>query len=135
MCEVLWGCMNGRFVRKLASPGRMARIFFERIEKMPSRKPSFPLLLTMASVTVRRLLNTWTSKAKSAAVAPLASAAAPSALAAIPVRSFSAEAHHSSRAKNVGILAMETYVSGRYVDQEALEKFDGVSSGKYQVGE
>jgi len=34
----------------------------------------------------------------------------------------------------VGILAAETYMTSRYVSQEALEKFDGVSAGKYTVG-
>lgn len=37
--------------------------------------------------------------------------------------------------QNVGILAMETYTPNRFVSQEALEKFDGVSAGKYTVGE
>ena len=52
-------------------------------------------------------------------------------------RAFSASAPAAPAASapaNVGILAMETYVSSRYVCQEALEKFDGVSAGKYTVG-
>ncbi len=37
-------------------------------------------------------------------------------------------------ASNVGILAMDSYISGRYVDQAKLETADGVSAGKYTVG-
>lgn len=48
-------------------------------------------------------------------------------------RSFSSSAA-AAAPKNVGILAMDTYVSSRYVSQEALEKFDGVSAGKYTLG-
>ncbi|XP_026762980.1 hydroxymethylglutaryl-CoA synthase 1 [Galleria mellonella] len=40
----------------------------------------------------------------------------------------------SGRAENVGILAMEFYFPSQYVDQTELEKFDGVSAGKYTVG-
>lgn len=40
----------------------------------------------------------------------------------------------SSRAENVGILAVEAYVASRCVRQEDLEKADGVSTGKYTVG-
>ncbi|KAK4531785.1 hypothetical protein CCYA_CCYA09G2642 [Cyanidiococcus yangmingshanensis] len=36
--------------------------------------------------------------------------------------------------QQVGILAMEVYFPRTYVDQHALETFDGVSSGKYTVG-
>lgn len=36
--------------------------------------------------------------------------------------------------QNVGILAMEAYIPSYYVSQEELEKFDGVSAGKYTVG-
>ncbi|CAD0203050.1 unnamed protein product [Chrysodeixis includens] len=38
------------------------------------------------------------------------------------------------RVENVGILAMELYFPSQYVDQTELEKFDGVSAGKYTVG-
>jgi hypothetical protein len=48
-------------------------------------------------------------------------------------RAFSASSH-ASKAHNVGILAMETYMSQRYVSQTALEKADGVSAGKYTIG-
>ena len=36
---------------------------------------------------------------------------------------------------NVGILAMDAYFPGRYVSQDDLEQADGVSSGKYTIGE
>ncbi|XP_033217917.1 hydroxymethylglutaryl-CoA synthase 1 [Belonocnema kinseyi] len=36
--------------------------------------------------------------------------------------------------KDVGIKAMELYFPAQYVDQEELEKFDGVSAGKYTIG-
>ena len=36
--------------------------------------------------------------------------------------------------RNVGILAMEAYFPSLYVAQAELEKFDGVSAGKYTVG-
>ncbi|CAG8441402.1 3132_t:CDS:10 [Ambispora gerdemannii] len=36
--------------------------------------------------------------------------------------------------KNTGILAVEIYFPKRYVEQAELEKFDGVSSGKYTIG-
>uniref|UniRef100_A0A6V7KQ73 Hydroxymethylglutaryl-CoA synthase n=1 Tax=Bracon brevicornis TaxID=1563983 RepID=A0A6V7KQ73_9HYME len=36
--------------------------------------------------------------------------------------------------KNVGIKALELYFPAQYVDQVALEKFDGVSAGKYTIG-
>lgn len=52
---------------------------------------------------------------------------------ATKARAFSATPASAAPA-SVGILAMETYVSSRYVCQEALEKFDGVSAGKYTVG-
>jgi hydroxymethylglutaryl-CoA synthase len=35
---------------------------------------------------------------------------------------------------DVGILAIEIYFPSQYVDQVELEKFDGVSEGKYTVG-
>ncbi|KAG7397428.1 hypothetical protein PHYBOEH_000782 [Phytophthora boehmeriae] len=40
----------------------------------------------------------------------------------------------SSRPENVGILAMEVHFPSDYVDQSEMERFDGVSSGKYTVG-
>lgn len=36
--------------------------------------------------------------------------------------------------KDVGILALELYFPGQYVDMTELEKYDGVSPGKYTVG-
>ncbi|XP_011498798.1 PREDICTED: hydroxymethylglutaryl-CoA synthase 1 [Ceratosolen solmsi marchali] len=36
--------------------------------------------------------------------------------------------------KDVGIKAMEVYFPAQYVEQTELEKFDGVSAGKYTVG-
>ncbi|KAG8223832.1 hypothetical protein J437_LFUL003721, partial [Ladona fulva] len=36
--------------------------------------------------------------------------------------------------ENVGILAIELIFPSRYVDQEELEVFDGVSAGKYTIG-
>jgi hydroxymethylglutaryl-CoA synthase len=39
-----------------------------------------------------------------------------------------------AKARNTGILAMEMYVPNRYVAQDALEKADGVSAGKYTIG-
>ncbi|KAL0869663.1 hypothetical protein ABMA27_005910 [Loxostege sticticalis] len=38
------------------------------------------------------------------------------------------------RVENVGILAMELYFPSQYVDQNDLEKFDEVSTGKYTIG-
>jgi Hydroxymethylglutaryl-coenzyme A synthase N terminal len=55
-------------------------------------------------------------------------------LARIPARAFSRAATTSFHAKDVGILAMEAYVPKRYVCQEELEAYDGVSRGKYTVG-
>ncbi|MCJ1399461.1 Hydroxymethylglutaryl-CoA synthase, cytoplasmic [Xylographa trunciseda] len=40
----------------------------------------------------------------------------------------------SSRPQNVGIKAMEIYFPAQCVDQAELEKFDGVSQGKYTIG-
>ncbi len=34
----------------------------------------------------------------------------------------------------VGILASDCYFPARYVEQSELEKFDGASTGKYQIG-
>ncbi|KAF5249227.1 hypothetical protein FANTH_5493 [Fusarium anthophilum] len=39
-----------------------------------------------------------------------------------------------SRPQNIGIKAIELYVPSQYVDQVELEKFDGVSAGKYTIG-
>ena len=36
--------------------------------------------------------------------------------------------------KDVGILGMEVYLPSTYVSQQKLEKFDGVSEGKYTIG-
>ncbi|XP_064595779.1 hydroxymethylglutaryl-CoA synthase 1-like [Liolophura sinensis] len=36
--------------------------------------------------------------------------------------------------ENVGIIAVEVYFPSQYVDQTELEKFDGVSAGKYTIG-
>lgn len=36
--------------------------------------------------------------------------------------------------KDVGIVALEIYFPAQYVDQEELEKFDGVGAGKYTIG-
>lgn len=35
---------------------------------------------------------------------------------------------------DVGIIALELYFPAQYVDQVELEKYDGVSSGKYTIG-
>ena len=40
----------------------------------------------------------------------------------------------SERPQNVGIKAIELYVPSQCVDQAELEKFDGVSPGKYTIG-
>ncbi|GAB4834325.1 hypothetical protein Ancab_032578 [Ancistrocladus abbreviatus] len=40
----------------------------------------------------------------------------------------------ASEGKNVGILAMEIYFPPTYVQQEALEAYDGASKGKYTIG-
>ncbi|KAI9473269.1 3-hydroxy-3-methylglutaryl coenzyme A synthase [Coemansia sp. RSA 989] len=40
----------------------------------------------------------------------------------------------STRAENVGIIAMDVYFPSRYVDQAELEQHDGVSTGKYTIG-
>uniref|UniRef100_A0AAV1UPM4 Ketosynthase family 3 (KS3) domain-containing protein n=1 Tax=Peronospora matthiolae TaxID=2874970 RepID=A0AAV1UPM4_9STRA len=39
-----------------------------------------------------------------------------------------------SRPLNVGILAMEVHFPSAYVDQQEMEVYDGVSSGKYSIG-
>jgi hydroxymethylglutaryl-CoA synthase len=38
------------------------------------------------------------------------------------------------KAKNIGILALETYFPPTYVSQQDLEQFDKVSKGKYTIG-
>ncbi|KAM5382751.1 hypothetical protein ACJZ2D_002334 [Fusarium nematophilum] len=40
----------------------------------------------------------------------------------------------ASRPQNIGIKAIEIYFPSQYVDQSELEKFDGVSTGKYTIG-
>lgn len=40
----------------------------------------------------------------------------------------------SSRPQNIGIKAIEIYFPSQYVEQSELEKFDGVSTGKYTIG-
>ncbi|KAF4967623.1 hypothetical protein FZEAL_10516 [Fusarium zealandicum] len=40
----------------------------------------------------------------------------------------------ASRPQNIGIKAIELYVPSQYVEQTELEKFDGVSTGKYTIG-
>lgn len=50
-------------------------------------------------------------------------------------RAFSASPAVGSRAHNVGVLALETYIPSRFVSQTELEKADNIPSGKYTVGE
>ncbi|KAL2133788.1 hypothetical protein VTI74DRAFT_1685 [Chaetomium olivicolor] len=40
----------------------------------------------------------------------------------------------ASRPQNIGIKAFEIYFPSQYVEQAELEKFDGVSTGKYTIG-
>ncbi|KAI2784335.1 hydroxymethylglutaryl-CoA synthase [Daldinia loculata] len=40
----------------------------------------------------------------------------------------------ASRPQNIGIKAIELYFPSQYVEQSELEKFDGVSTGKYTIG-
>ncbi|KAJ3154063.1 hypothetical protein HDU86_004988 [Geranomyces michiganensis] len=40
----------------------------------------------------------------------------------------------TARAENVGIHAVEIYMPKKYVDQNELEKYDGVAAGKYTIG-
>ncbi|KAL2262734.1 hypothetical protein VTK26DRAFT_272 [Humicola hyalothermophila] len=40
----------------------------------------------------------------------------------------------ASRPQNIGIKAIEIYFPSQYVNQDELEKFDGVSTGKYTIG-
>ncbi|CAJ2505302.1 Uu.00g126960.m01.CDS01 [Anthostomella pinea] len=40
----------------------------------------------------------------------------------------------ASRPQNIGIKAIELYSPSQYVEQAELEKFDGVSTGKYTIG-
>ena len=46
----------------------------------------------------------------------------------------SSEKDHQSWPEDVGIVAMEVYFPSQYVEQSELEKFDGVSTGKYTIG-
>lgn len=82
-----------------------------------------------SSSIVKSMVNKWITRASH----PAASGAAAVRPAAVAQRSF-ATAAAPARAENVGILAMETYIAGRAVSQEALEKADGVSAGKYTIG-
>lgn len=40
----------------------------------------------------------------------------------------------AARPQNIGIKAVEIYFPSQYVEQSELEKFDGVSTGKYTIG-
>lgn len=40
----------------------------------------------------------------------------------------------ATRPQNIGIKAIEIYFPSQYVEQSELEKFDGVSTGKYTIG-
>ncbi|KAL2214611.1 hydroxymethylglutaryl CoA synthase [Sarocladium strictum] len=40
----------------------------------------------------------------------------------------------AARPQNIGIKAIEVYFPSQYVEQSELEKFDGVSTGKYTIG-
>lgn len=40
----------------------------------------------------------------------------------------------ATRPQNIGIKAIEIYFPSQYVEQSELEKFDGVSAGKYTIG-
>lgn len=40
----------------------------------------------------------------------------------------------ASRPQNIGVKAIELYFPSQYVEQSELEKFDGVSAGKYTIG-
>ena len=75
----------------------------------------------MSTIKVQKMVASWVAKKAPVMVPTFASAG---------MRSFSG----TSRAENVGILAAETYVPHRFVAQENLEKFDGVSAGKYTTG-
>ena len=81
-----------------------------------------------SSITVRRICKQWQVTARSLpAAAPRAAAGS--------AASFSTSAPRASKKpSNVGILAMDTYMTSRCVAQEALEKADGVSAGKYTIG-
>lgn len=48
--------------------------------------------------------------------------------------SLSSAASTGAWPKDVGILALEVYFPAQYVDQEELERFDGVEAGKYTRG-
>jgi hypothetical protein len=73
------------------------------------------------SSRVSAICSRWAQQAKTL------STAAPSG-----ARSFGT---HHAHPKQVGILAMEMYVPQRYVAQDKLEAADGVSAGKYTIGE
>ncbi|KAI0026190.1 hydroxymethylglutaryl-CoA synthase [Xylariomycetidae sp. FL0641] len=40
----------------------------------------------------------------------------------------------AARPQNIGIKAIELYTPSQYVEQSELEKFDGISAGKYTIG-
>jgi Hydroxymethylglutaryl-coenzyme A synthase N terminal len=81
---------------------------------------------------VRQMTASWARAAKSASGV----SAAPLSTSAVAASNTGAKpAFHQSRPHNVGVVAIETYVAGRCVSQEDLEKADGVSAGKYTVGE
>ncbi|EDO17779.1 hypothetical protein Kpol_541p22 [Vanderwaltozyma polyspora DSM 70294] len=43
-------------------------------------------------------------------------------------------ADQPARPQNIGIKGIEIYIPGQFVNQAELEKFDGVSTGKYTIG-
>lgn len=49
-------------------------------------------------------------------------------------RSLSSAAGTGAWPKDVGILALEVYFPAQYVEQEELERYDGVEAGKYTRG-
>lgn len=91
------------------------------------------IILLLAIIISSRIKMSRKVSAMCARWAQLAKAATPGATQA-PARSFSVSSV-TQQAQNVGILAMEFYTPQRYVSQEKLEAADGVSKGKYTVGE
>lgn len=91
----------------------------------------------LAARSLRRILSGSAFRAHARA-APVQEACQTGTLVPFPthsgVRAFSGSAHAQSRPKDVGILAMETYVPTRYVCQKELEAADGVGAGKYTIG-
>ena len=95
----------------------------------------------MSSATrVQSICARWASSAvarsaKVVGAAPaVAAAAAAAPFSSSPAVRAVARLGAGARPANVGILAMETYIAGRYIAQETLEAADGVSAGKYTVG-